>query len=68
MLPPYLNLAIASSAAYLTTWDKDLLDLMNMVEFRQRFPLLTILEPPALVRALETKGVQAPEPEGPDIA
>src|SRR5262245_31430323 len=26
---PYLNLAIASSAAYLTTWDNDLLDLMD---------------------------------------
>jgi putative PIN family toxin of toxin-antitoxin system len=64
---PYLNLAIASSAAYLTTWDNDLLDLMSVDEFRQRFPVLTILEPPALLRALETKGVEAPEPEGPDF-
>ena len=64
---PYLNLAIATSAVYLTTWDNDLLDLMGVEEFRQRFPALTILEPPALLRALETRAVEAPEPDGPDI-
>ena len=59
---PYLNLAIATSAVYLTTWDKDLLDLMGMEEFRQRFPALTILEPPALLRTLEARELEAPEP------
>ena len=49
---PYVNLAIASSAVYLASWDNDLLDLMGVEEFRQRFPSLTILEPPALLRAL----------------
>ena len=40
---PYLNLALASGAGYLITWDKDLLDLMNETSLegkalRQRFP------------------------------
>jgi putative PIN family toxin of toxin-antitoxin system len=51
---PYINLAIASGAAYLATWDKDLLDLMGDENFRREFPLLTILEPPALLRVLAT--------------
>jgi putative PIN family toxin of toxin-antitoxin system len=46
----YLNLALASRATYLVTWDRDLLDLMNDEGFRQQFPRLTILEPPALLR------------------
>jgi putative PIN family toxin of toxin-antitoxin system len=39
----YLNLALASQASYLVTWDRDLLDLMNDEGFRQQFPQLTIL-------------------------
>jgi putative PIN family toxin of toxin-antitoxin system len=50
---PYLNLAIASGAAFLTTWDKDLLDLMGDEASRRQFPGLTIVEPPALLRGLE---------------
>ena len=46
----YVNLALASGANYLVTWDRDLLDLMNDEGFRRRFPRLTILEPPALLR------------------
>lgn len=46
----YLNLAIASGASYLVTWDRDLLDLMDDEGFRGRFPHLTILEPPALLQ------------------
>jgi uncharacterized protein len=46
----YLNLALASQALYLVTWDRDLLDLMNDEGFRQQFPQLIILEPPALLR------------------
>jgi putative PIN family toxin of toxin-antitoxin system len=42
---PYLNLAIASEADYLVTWDRDLLDLMGDEGFRQKFPTLTILDP-----------------------
>jgi putative PIN family toxin of toxin-antitoxin system len=47
---PYINLAAAADASYLVTWDRDLLDLMNDEGFHQRFPHLTILEPPALLR------------------
>jgi uncharacterized protein len=46
----YVNLAVASDASYLVTWDRDLLDLMNDDRFHQQFPHLTILEPPALLR------------------
>jgi putative PIN family toxin of toxin-antitoxin system len=46
----YVNLALASGASYLVTWDRDLLDLMNDDGFRRQFPHLTILEPPALLR------------------
>jgi putative PIN family toxin of toxin-antitoxin system len=46
----YINLALASTAAYLVTWDKDLLELMDDKGLRRQFPWLTILEPPALLR------------------
>ena len=46
----YLNLSLASQASYLVTWDRDLLDLMNDEGFRQQFPQLIILGPPALLR------------------
>jgi uncharacterized protein len=46
----YINLALASKASYLVTWDKDLLDLMSDEGFRRQVPQLTILEPPALLR------------------
>lgn len=46
----YINLAVGSGASYLVTWDRDLLDLMDDEGFRQRFPHLIILEPPALLR------------------
>ncbi len=46
----YINLALAADVAYLVTWDRDLLDLMNDDGFRQQFPGLTILEPPAFLR------------------
>lgn len=52
---PQINLAIASGARYLVTWDQDLLDLMDETtaagsDFRQRFPQLLILNPVALIR------------------
>jgi predicted nucleic acid-binding protein len=54
---PYLNLAIAAGAHYLVSWDPDLLDLMTdspeALDFRQRFPGLTVLTPPAFLRAVE---------------
>jgi putative PIN family toxin of toxin-antitoxin system len=33
-----INLAIASGASYLVTWDRDLLDLMDDEGFCRRFP------------------------------
>jgi putative PIN family toxin of toxin-antitoxin system len=57
----YIDLAIASGAGYLVTWDKDLLDLLADERFRQDFPNLTILDPPALLREFARK--QAPEQE-----
>jgi putative PIN family toxin of toxin-antitoxin system len=50
---PYLNLAIAVSADYLVTRDKDMLDLMQDSAFRARYPSLTILDPVALLRILD---------------
>jgi putative PIN family toxin of toxin-antitoxin system len=46
----YINLAVASGAAYLVTRDKDLLDLMDQAssdgdQFRLRFPNLRIVDP-----------------------
>jgi len=56
---PYINLAVASRARYLVTWDNDLLDLMDEAtttgaDFRQRFPHLLILNPVALIREMST--------------
>jgi putative PIN family toxin of toxin-antitoxin system len=55
---PYLNLALASGAAYLVTRDKDLLELMDDTRpvgkhFRAAFPQLTILGPVDFLRILE---------------
>ena len=47
----YVNLAIATHA-YLVTWDRDLLDLMDDSDFRRLYPELTILDPVALLRAM----------------
>jgi len=53
---PYLNLALAVTAKYLVTWDRDLLDLMadnrEGTKFRLRFPQLLILTPVAFLRKL----------------
>jgi putative PIN family toxin of toxin-antitoxin system len=49
---PYINLALAASAGYLLTRDKDLLDLMNDPDFRSRYPRLTILNPVAMLQVL----------------
>jgi putative PIN family toxin of toxin-antitoxin system len=67
---PYINLAVEAGADYLVSWDKDLLDLMHEnpdgVAFRQRFPNLTVVNPPALLARLgpeEGKGQQGPGTE-----
>jgi len=54
----YINLALDGAANYLISRDNDLLDLMKETddgkEFRQRFPSLTILNPVAFLRKVET--------------
>src|SRR5262245_19806692 len=40
---PYINLAIATDAEYLTSRDKDLLDLMRDLAFTTAYPNLRIL-------------------------
>ena len=53
---PYINLAIAAQADYLTSRDKDLLDLMQDPVFTERFPGIRVLDPVALLREIETRG------------
>ena len=50
---PYINLAIAADADYLTSRDKDLLDLMQDVDFTMRFPGVRVLDPASLLRDIE---------------
>jgi putative PIN family toxin of toxin-antitoxin system len=50
---PYINLAIAAQADYLTSRDKDLLDLMQDPDFTARFPGIRVLDPVALLREIE---------------
>ncbi len=55
----YIDLAIAVGAKYLTSRDKDLLDLMKQdspdgLDFRVRFPALTIIDPVDFLRDLRT--------------
>ncbi len=49
---PYLNLAVASGAAYLVTWDHDMLDLMKDASFVAQYPELKILTPVELLTEL----------------
>lgn len=42
---PYLNLAMATNAAYLVSRDSDLLHLMQDPAIRSRFPRLAIIDP-----------------------
>jgi putative PIN family toxin of toxin-antitoxin system len=50
---PYVNLAIAADADYLTSRDKDLLDLMQDIDFTTRFPGIRVLDPTSLLREIE---------------
>jgi len=60
---PYLNLAVASGAAYLVTWDRDMLDLMQDAAFVARYPDLKILSPVELLTELTPPvGLQEGEP------
>jgi uncharacterized protein len=59
---PYINLAIAAATQYLVTWDKDLLDLAGNELFRQAYPNLAVLDPPALVRVFLQRQAPPREP------
>jgi putative PIN family toxin of toxin-antitoxin system len=64
----YINLAVEADAAYLVSRDNDLLDLMREdlaagKDFRQQFPILTILNPVAFLRQIEELPTQNIEPQ-----
>jgi putative PIN family toxin of toxin-antitoxin system len=48
---PYLNLASATKADYLVSWDKDLRDLMHDATFTARFPHLQVVDPVTFLNA-----------------
>ena len=52
---PYINLAIAAQADYLTSRDKDLVDLMHDPDFTSRFPGIRVLDPVSLLREIEAE-------------
>ncbi len=55
---PYLNLAIATGAAFIVSRDKDLLDLMNDEEFRNAYPAITVLDPVAFLSHIRDAAVE----------
>jgi uncharacterized protein len=56
---PYINLAIFVNARYLTSRDRDLLDLSEDDTFRLRFPDLLILDPVTFLREVASATDQA---------
>jgi len=60
----YVNLALAAGAAFLVTWDNDLLGLMSEntegTDFRRRFPGLAILTPVDFLREFVKASPAAP--------
>jgi putative PIN family toxin of toxin-antitoxin system len=52
---PYVDLAHVAQARFLVTRDKDLLDLMKDAEFRRRFPMLEVVEPPLFLGVVEAE-------------
>ena len=58
----YVDLALGGAATYLISRDNDLLDLMKETDagkdFRLRFPGLTILNPVAFLRAMQTASTE----------
>jgi putative PIN family toxin of toxin-antitoxin system len=59
---PYINLAIAAGADYLTSRDKDLLDLMNDQAFTSKYPSIRILDPASLLREIQQERTQGSQP------
>jgi uncharacterized protein len=59
---PYLNLAVASGAAYLVSRDKDMLDLMDDPDFTAKHPELRIVGPVELLRELASPKASEEEP------
>src|SRR6266446_712178 len=47
---PYLNLAVATRASFIVSWDSDLLSLMEQTAFRKNYASLAIVDPPTFLR------------------
>jgi putative PIN family toxin of toxin-antitoxin system len=63
---PFLDLAVVSSAMYLVTRDKDMLDLMGDAAFTAKYPYLKILGPVELLRELAAP-IKVKEEKGRDV-
>lgn len=50
-----INLAIEAKADYLVSRDKDLLALMSDADFQTRYPKITVLDPLAFIKCLESE-------------
>lgn len=50
----YVNLALAAGASFIVSRDKDLLSLMSDLDFRRRFPQLTVVDPVEFLRIMRT--------------
>jgi putative PIN family toxin of toxin-antitoxin system len=59
---PYLNLAAAAGARFLVSRDLDLLDLMADPAFRRQYPILSIIDPAALLKSLPPDSGTDPDP------
>jgi uncharacterized protein len=62
----FLDLAVASGAAYLVTRDRDMLDLMADADFTAKYPGLKIVGPVDLLRELAPP-IKVEEEKGRDI-
>jgi predicted nucleic acid-binding protein len=59
---PYINLAIAAGADYITSRDNDLLDLMHDADFTCRFPGIKVLDPVSLLREIDVEHEPGTQP------
>ncbi len=65
---PYINLAVATSASFLVSRDKDLLSLMDDDAFRKQFPSLSIVDPKTFLDDVRAEIAKAHEERGPGTA
>jgi putative PIN family toxin of toxin-antitoxin system len=65
---PYLNLAISTQAAFIVSWDNDLLDLMKDANtdgqiYRAHVPGIRVMTPPDFLRQIRLLGIGKPPAE-----